>query len=166
MNAVRKHLSAIKGGRLAAAAHPAKVVSLLISDVPNDDPSVIASGPTVPDPSTFEEARAVLKRYGITPSSAVQQHLERADEEDSPKPGDPRLADVTNIMIATPQLSLEAAAEVARKAGMTPLLLGDGLEGEAYEVGKIMAGIAASVATPRPSRCRPLACCCRAERRR
>src|SRR5215208_4214580 len=87
MNAVRKHLSAIKGGRLAAAAHPAKVVSLLISDVPNDDPSVIASGPTVPDPSTFEDARAVLKRYGITPSSAIQQHLERAEEE-SPKPGD------------------------------------------------------------------------------
>ena len=155
MNAVRKHLSAIKGGRLAAAAHPAKVVSLLISDVPNDDPSVIASGPTVPDPSTFEDARAVLKRYGITPSSAVQQHLERAEEE-SPKPGDPRLADVTNIMIATPQLSLEAAAEVARKAGVTPLLLGDGLEGEACEVGKIMAGIAASVAThghPLPAPC-------------
>jgi glycerate 2-kinase len=155
MNAVRKHLSAIKGGRLAAAAHPAKVVSLLISDVPNDDPSVIASGPTVPDPSTFEDARAVLKRYGITPSSAVQRHLERAEEE-SPKPGDPRLADVTNIMIATPQLSLEAAAEVARKAGVTPLLLGDGLEGEACEVGKIMAGIAASVAThghPLPAPC-------------
>jgi glycerate 2-kinase len=155
MNAVRKHLSAIKGGRLAAAAHPAKVVSLLISDVPNDDPSVIASGPTVPDPSTFEDARAVLKRYGITPSSAVQRHLEGAEEE-SPKPGDPRLADVTNIMIATPQLSLEAAAEVARKAGVTPLLLGDGLEGEACEVGKIMAGIAASVAThghPLPAPC-------------
>ena len=155
MNAVRKHLSAIKGGRLAAAAHPAKVVSLLISDVPNDDPSVIASGPTVPDPSTFEDARAVLKRYGITPSSAVQQHLERAEEE-SPKPGDPRLADVTNIMIATPQFSLEAAAEVARKAGVTPLLLGDGLEGEACEVGKIMAGIAASVAIhghPLPAPC-------------
>ena len=155
MNAVRKHLSAIKGGRLVAAAHPAKVVSLLISDVPNDDPSVIASGPTVPDPSTFEDARAVLKRYGITPSPAVQKHLERAEEE-SPKPGDPRLADVTNIMIATPQLSLEAAAEVARKAGVTPLLLGDGLEGEACEVGKIMAGIAASVAThghPLPAPC-------------
>jgi glycerate 2-kinase len=155
MNAVRKHLSAIKGGRLAAAAHPAKVVSLLISDVPNDDPSVIASGPTVPDPSTFEDARAVLKRYGITPSSAVQRHLEGAEEE-SPKPGDPRLADVTNIMIATPQLSLEAAAEVARKAGVMPLLLGDGLEGEACEVGKIMAGIAASVAIhghPLPAPC-------------
>jgi hydroxypyruvate reductase len=155
MNAVRKHLSAIKGGRLAAAAYPAKVVSLLISDVPNDDPSVIASGPTVPDPSTFEDARAVLKRYGISPSPAVQKHLERAEEE-SPKPGDPRLADVTNIMIATPQFSLEAAAEVARKAGITPLLLGDSLEGEAYEVGKIMAGIAASAAThghPLPAPC-------------
>jgi len=155
MNAVRKHLSSIKGGRLAAAAYPAKVVSLLISDVPNDDPSVIASGPTVPDPSTFADARAVLKRYGITPSPAVLQHLERAEEE-SPKPDDPRLADVTNIMIATPQFSLEAAAEVARKAGVAPLLLGDSLEGEAYEVGKIMAGIAASVAThghPLPPPC-------------
>ncbi|WP_158046083.1 glycerate kinase type-2 family protein [Skermanella pratensis] len=155
MNAVRKHLSAIKGGRLGAAAHPAKVVSLLISDVPGDDPSVIASGPTVPDPSTFEDARAVLRRYNITPSDAVQRHLDRGEDE-TPKPGDPRLANVTNVMIATPQLSLEAAAEVARKAGVTPLLLGDALEGEATEVGKIMAGIALSAAThghPLPAPC-------------
>lgn len=155
MNAVRKHLSAIKGGRLGAAAHPAKVVSLLISDVPGDDPSVIASGPTVPDPSTFEDARAVLRRYNITPSDAVQRHLDRGEDE-TPKPGDPRLAGVTNVMIATPQFSLEAAAEVARKAGVTPLLLGDALEGEATEVGKIMAGIALSAAThghPLPAPC-------------
>ncbi|UEM18841.1 glycerate kinase [Skermanella mucosa] len=155
MNAVRKHLSAIKGGRLGAAAHPAKVISLLISDVPGDDPSVIASGPTVPDPSTFEDARAVLRRYNITPSEAVQRHLDRGEDE-TPKPGDPRLADVTNVMIATPQFSLEAAAEVARKAGVTPLLLGDALEGEATEVGKIMAGIALSAAThghPLPAPC-------------
>ncbi|UEM01537.1 glycerate kinase [Skermanella rosea] len=155
MNAVRKHLSAIKGGRLGAAAHPAKVVSLLISDVPGDDPSVIASGPTVPDPSTFDDARAVLRRYNITPSDAVQRHLDRGEDE-TPKPGDPRLANVTNVMIATPQFSLEAAAEVARKAGVTPLLLGDALEGEATEVGKIMAGIALSAAThghPLPAPC-------------
>lgn len=155
MNAVRKHLSAIKGGRLGAAAHPAKVVSLLISDVPGDDPSVIASGPTVPDPSTFEDARAVLRRYNITPSDAVQRHLDRGEDE-TPKPGDPRLANVTNVMIATPQFSLEAAAEVARKAGVTPLLLGDALEGEATDVGKIMAGIALSAAThghPLPAPC-------------
>ncbi|QQP91495.1 glycerate kinase [Skermanella sp. TT6] len=155
MNAVRKHLSAIKGGRLGAAAHPAKVVSLLISDVPGDDPSVIASGPTVPDPSTFEDARAVLRRYNITPSDAVQRHLDRGEDE-TPKPGDPRLANISNVMIATPQFSLEAAAEVARKAGVTPLLLGDALEGEATDVGKIMAGIALSAAThghPLPAPC-------------
>jgi hydroxypyruvate reductase len=145
MNVVRKHLSLIKGGRLAAAAHPARMVSLLISDVPGDDPSAIASGPTVPDPSTFADARAVLARYGIDPPPAVKAHLERALDE-TPKPGDPRLAGVENIMIATPQRSLEAAAEVARKAGVTPLLLGDALEGEAAEVGKVMAGIARSAA--------------------
>jgi glycerate 2-kinase len=144
MNVVRKHLSAIKGGRLAAAAHPAKVVSLLISDVPGDDPSAIASGPTVPDPSTFAEARAVLARYRIEPPPSVKAHLERAAEE-TPKPGDPRLAGVETIMIATPQLLLEAAAEVARTAGVQPLLLGDALEGEAAEVGKVMAGMAHSV---------------------
>ncbi|EWY39740.1 hydroxypyruvate reductase [Skermanella stibiiresistens SB22] len=155
MNVVRKHLSAIKGGRLGAAAYPAKVVSLLISDVPGDDPSVIASGPTVPDPSTFEDARAVLRRYNITPSDAVQRHLDRGEDE-TPKPGDPRLANVTNIMIATPQFSLEAAAKIARDAGVTPLLLGDALEGEATEVGKIMAGIALSAAAhghPLPAPC-------------
>jgi hydroxypyruvate reductase len=145
MNIVRKHLSAIKGGRLAAAAHPAKVVSLLISDVPGDDPAAIASGPTVADPSTFADARAVLKRYGIDPPPAVAAHLERALDE-TPKPGDPRLLGVENIMIATPQRSLEAAAEAARKAGVAPLLLGDALEGEAAEVGKVMAGIARSAA--------------------
>jgi hydroxypyruvate reductase len=144
MNVVRKHLSLIKGGRLAAAAHPAQVVSLLISDVPGDDPSAIASGPTVPDPSTFADAQAILARYGIEPPAAVAAHLSRAAEE-TPKLGDPRLAGTRNVMIAAPQLSLEAAAEVARAAGVTPLLLGDALEGEAAEVGKVMAGIARSV---------------------
>ena len=144
MNVVRKHLSAIKGGWLAAAAHPARVVSLLISDIPGDDPAAIASGPTVADSSTFADARAVLARYGIEPPPAVQAHLARAAEE-TPKPGDPRLAAVENLMIAMPQRSLEAAAAMAREAGMTPLLLGDALEGEAREVGRVMAGIARSV---------------------
>lgn len=144
MNVVRKHLSAIKGGRLAAAAHPARIVSLLISDVPGDDPSVIASGPTVPDASTFADARAILERYRIEPPSAVRRHLETAADE-TPKPGDPRLAGAEVKIIARPQRSLEAAAETAREAGFTPLLLGDALEGEAAEVGKLMAGIARSV---------------------
>lgn len=144
MNTVRRHLSAIKGGRLAAAAHPAKVVSLLISDVPGDDPAVIASGPTVPDPTTFEDARAILARYGITPPPAVAAHLERAEEE-TPKPGDPRLASAEAVIVARPQASLEAAAAVARRAGITPLILGDSLEGEAREVGKVMAGMALQV---------------------
>src|SRR5215471_16913400 len=141
MNAVRKHLSAIKGGRLAAAAHPARVVTLVISDVPGDDPAAIASGPTVPDPTTFAEARAILAKYGITSPAAVIQHLERGADE-APKPGDPRLAQAETITIATPQMSLEAAAACAERAGVTPLILGDAIEGEAREVGKVMAGIA------------------------
>jgi glycerate 2-kinase len=145
MNVVRKHLSAIKGGRLAAAAYPARVLTLVISDVPGDDPSAIASGPTVPDPSTFAEARAVLAKYGISEPRAAIQQLERAAEE-SPKPGDPRLAKTDMIMIATPQMSLEAAAAVAERAGVTPLILGDAIEGEAREVAKVMAGIARQAA--------------------
>jgi len=144
MNTVRRHLSAIKGGRLAAAAHPAKVVSLLISDVPGDDPTAIASGPTVPDPTTFADARAILARYGIEPPEAVTAHLACATEE-TPKPGDPRLTAAETIIIAKPQASLEAAAEVARRAGVTPLILGDSLEGEAREVGRVMAGMALQV---------------------
>ena len=146
MNTVRRHLSAVKGGRLAAAAYPAKVVSLLISDVPGDDPAAIASGPTIPDPTSFADARAVLERFRIVPPAAVRRHLDAARDE-TPKPGDPRLAGVDNVMIATPQRSLDAAAAVARAAGITPLLLGDALEGEAAEVGKVMAGIARSAAT-------------------
>jgi len=145
MNLVRKHLSAIKGGRLAAAAHPARVVTLVISDVPGDDPAAIASGPTVADPTTFAGAREVLARYGIGEPEAVIRHLERAEEE-TPKPGDPRLAGVRTVVVASPQLSLEAAAEVARRAGVTPLILGDAIEGEAREVGRVMAGIARQAA--------------------
>ena len=145
MNVVRKHLSAIKGGRLAAAAYPAQLLTLVISDVPGDDPALIASGPTVADPSSFEDARAVLKKYGITEPKAVIDHLNRAADE-TPKPGDIRLTKARTITIAAPQLSLEAAAEVGRAAGVTPFILGDALEGEAREVGRVMAGIARQTA--------------------
>lgn len=145
MNTVRRHLSAIKGGRLAAAAHPARVVTLVISDVPGDDPAAIASGPTVADPTTFADAAAILDRYGIEAPASVRAHLAAAEEE-TPKPGDPRLAAAELQMIATPQMSLDAAAAVARAAGVTPLILGDALEGEAAEAGKLMAGIARAAA--------------------
>ena len=145
MNCVRRHLSAIKGGRLALAAHPARVVALLVSDVPGDDPTVIASGPTVADPTTLADARAVLARYGIEPPDAVRRHLENPDSE-TPKPGDPRLAHAEAIIIARPQDALEAAAAEARAAGVTPLILGDSLEGEAREVGRVLAGMALSCA--------------------
>ena len=144
MNIVRKHLSALKGGRLAAAIHPARLVTLVISDVPGDDLSVIASGPTVPDPSTFAQARAILARYGITEPAGVLACLEREAEE-SPKPGDPRLLAAVTHLIATPQMSLEAAATLAREAGMTPVILGDAIEGESREVARVMAGIAHQV---------------------
>jgi glycerate 2-kinase len=145
MNAVRKHLSAIKGGRLAAAAHPARVVSLLISDVPGDDPAVIGSGPTVPDPTTFADALSILRQYRIEPpAAAVAEHL-RAARDETPKPGDPRLAGAETIIVARPQASLEAAATRARAAGIVPMILGDALEGEAREVGKVLAGIALQV---------------------
>jgi hydroxypyruvate reductase len=143
MNCVRKHLSAIKGGRLAAAAAPARVVTLLISDVPGDDPATIASGPTVPDPTTFADARAVFAKYGIEPPEAVRRRFEAARDE-TPKPGDPRLANTEIRLIARPLASLEAAAEAARAVGITPIILGDAIEGEAREVATVMAGIARS----------------------
>jgi glycerate-2-kinase len=145
MNVVRRHLSAIKGGRLAAAAHPARVVTLAISDVPGDDPAAIASGPTVPDPSSFAEARAIVARYGIALPESVRAHLDAAAEE-TPKPGDPRLARAEYRMIATPLMALQAAAAEARALGLTPLILGDALEGEAREAGTLLAGIARSAA--------------------
>ncbi|MDE3011394.1 MAG: glycerate kinase, partial [Pseudomonadota bacterium] len=141
MNCVRKHLSAIKGGRLAAACAPARVLTLLISDVPGDDPSVIASGPTVADPTTCAEALAILHKYRIDAPPAVLAHLVQAHDE-TPKPGDARLANAHTVMIATPNASLEAAADVARAAGVTPLILGDSLEGESREVALVHAGIA------------------------
>ena len=141
MNCVRRHLSAIKGGRLAAACHPARVVNLLISDVPGDDPIDIASGPTVADPTTCLDALAIVRRYGIELPAGAHRLLESGDGE-SVKPGDPRLANVSTRIIASPQMALEAAAAVAREAGVTPLILGDSIEGEAREVAKVMAGIA------------------------
>ncbi|MEM1344333.1 MAG: glycerate kinase [Pseudomonadota bacterium] len=153
MNVVRKHLSRIKGGRLGAACHPARLVSLMISDVPGDDPATIASGPTVGEGSTPAEALAILARYSIEVPESVAAHL--AGPKDAPTPDDPRLERVENRLIAAPQRSLEAAAEAARAAGITPLILGDSLEGEAREVGVVMAGIARQVLThgqplPRP----------------
>lgn len=155
MNCVRKHLSAIKGGRLAAAAAPAEVVTLAISDVPGDDPSVIASGPTVPDPTTFADALAVLEKYGIAGPGAVLEHL-RAAREETPKPGDARLARAKTVLVATPQLALEAAAEVACANGVAPVILGDAIEGEAREVARVHAAIALQAARhgqPAPPPC-------------
>jgi len=144
MNAVRKHLSGIKGGRLAAAAAPARLVTLAISDVPGDDPAVIGSGPTVPDPTTFAEVRAIIARYGITPSPAVAARLAKDDDE-TPKPGS--LPRTEFRLIATPAMALHATAEAARGHGLVPLILGDALEGESREMGTVMAGIARSVRT-------------------
>lgn len=144
MNCVRKHLSAIKGGRLAAAAAPARVVALMISDVPNDDLSVIASGPTAPDATTRQDALAVLDKYRIDAPPAVLAHL-NSEACETPKPGDPIFAKVENILIATPQGSLDAAAAVAAKAGFTPCILGD-LEGESRDVALVHAGIAKQIA--------------------
>lgn len=143
MNIARKHLSAIAGGRLAAAAFPARLVALLISDVPGDDPAVIASGPTVGERSTPADALAILERYGIEPPERVRRHLERS--AGCPAPDDPRLARTENRVIAAPQMSLEAAAGRARLAGLAPLILSDCIEGEAREAAKVLGGIALEV---------------------
>ena len=141
INTVRKHLSAIKGGRLAAAAAPARVVTLAISDVPGDDPAVIASGPTVPDPTTFAEAQAVLAKYRIEAPRAVSAHLAAALEE-TPKPGDPAFARARFELIASPTQALAAAAEAALARGVTPIVLSDRIEGEARDVAAVHAAIA------------------------
>ena len=145
MNCVRRHLSAVKGGRLAAACHPAQVLTLLISDVPGDNPIDIASGPTVADPTTCADALAIINRYRIELPPAVRALLQSAEGE-SIKPGDGRLARAETRMITAPQMALEAAAQVARAAGLTPYILGDSLEGEARDLGKALAGIARQVA--------------------
>jgi hydroxypyruvate reductase len=144
MNCVRRHLSAIKGGRLAAACHPARVVTLLISDVPGDDPADIASGPTVGDASTCADALAILRRYNIDVPETVREALETATGE-SVKPGDPRLRGNVTTIVATPQMALERAAAVARSAGFATHILGDAIEGEARDIGKALGGIALQV---------------------
>jgi hydroxypyruvate reductase len=145
MNCVRRHLSGIKGGRLAVACHPAKVVNLLISDVPGDNPVDIASGPTVGDPTTCADALAIVARYGIALPEKAAAILESGESE-TIKPDDPRLADVETHLIATPALALQAAASVAKEHGVTPHVLGDDIEGEARHVAKVLGGIALSVA--------------------
>lgn len=144
MNCVRKHLSAIKGGRLARAVAPAQLITMLISDVPNDDLDVIASGPTVADPTTCKDALSILQKYAITEPALAIEYL-RAAHDETPKPNDGVFRNATNVLIGTPQKSLQAAADVARDAGYTPLILGDSIEGEAREVAKVHAGITKQV---------------------
>ncbi len=144
MNCVRKHLSAIKGGRLALACHPARVVTLVVSDVPGDDPAVVASGPTLADKTTQAEALHILEKYALPISPAVRAVLTDPAQE-TPKPGDQRLEGNSAVIIATAQEALEAAAEAARVAGYTPLILSNSMEGEAREVAIAHAGIARQV---------------------
>jgi glycerate 2-kinase len=144
MNCVRKHLSRIKGGRLAAACAPAQVVTLTISDVPGDDPSVIASGPTVPDVTTCADAWAILQRYKIEVPAAIEAAL-KAGALETPKPS-PAWDKQPVHLIATPQQSLDAAAELARAAGLNAYMLSDELEGESREVGKVHAALARAAA--------------------
>jgi glycerate 2-kinase len=146
MNCVRRHLSAIKGGRLAAACHPAQVLTLLISDVPGDNPIDIASGPTVADPTTCADALAIIERYRIELPQAPCARCCRAAEGEIRQARRCRLARAETRMITAPQMALEAAAQVARAAGLTPYILGDSLEGEARDMGKALAGIARQVA--------------------
>jgi len=145
INCVRRHLSAIKGGRLAAACHPARVLTLLMSDVPGDRPLDIASGPTVADPTTCADALAILRRYRIDAPPRIYAHLESGRGE-SVKPGDLRIAAAEARLIAAPQLALEAAAALARAAGIDAHILSDAVEGESREVGKVMAALALHIA--------------------
>jgi len=150
MNVVRKHLSAIKGGWLAAAAFPARLDALLISDVPGDDPGLIASGPTVLDPSTAAEAEDILRRRGIVLPPAVESYFRKGPEE-TPKPGDERLSKAEAVLIASPMASLEAAARLAEREGAKAVILGDAIEGEAREVGREMAAAALREKAANPS---------------
>jgi glycerate 2-kinase len=149
MNCVRKHLSRIKGGRLALACHPARVVTLAISDVPGDDPSTIASGPTVADPSTCAEALQIMERYALTMPS-LEADLLSKNALETPKSGDPRLAGHSVQVIATPMQSLQAAAALAREAGLNAYILSDEIEGESREVGKVHGALARHVALGHP----------------
>ena len=138
INTVRKHLSAIKGGRLARACAPARLLSLIISDVPGDDPSHVASGPTVPDATTFADVRAIIEKYDLNLPPTVSAHI-KAGTEETPKPGDEIFNGSQVLVIAAACLSLAAAAEVAQAAGVTPIILGDAIEGESRDVGRLMA---------------------------
>ena len=141
---MRRHLSGIKGGRLGAACHPAQLLTLLISDVPGDAPMDIASGATVADATTCAQALDIIARYQIQLTPAARQLLESGAGE-TVKPGDTRLQASQVRLIATPQLALEAAAEVAQAAGFTPYILGDSLEGESRDVAKVLGGVARQV---------------------
>ncbi len=145
MNCLRKHLSMLKGGRLAVRAYPARLLSLIISDVPGDDPAIVASGPTVADPTTSADALAIVSRYGLALAPRVMDYL-RSPRSETPKPGDPRLAGAEARIIADPARSLAAAAAFAKARGVAPVSLGDRVEGEAREVGG---------ATPRKSQRAP-----------
>lgn len=150
MNTLRKHLSTIKGGRLALAAHPARVVSLIVSDIPGDNPAFVASGPTVPDPGTREDALSIVKAYGMSLPDAAMRHL-ASPAADAPKPDDPRIGRNETHIIASATVSLEASAEEARRLGVEAVILSDSMEGEAREV----AGVHAAVAREIASRDRP-----------
>ena len=145
INCIRRHLSAIQGGRLGAACAPARLLTLAISDVPGDRLTDIASGPTVGDPSTCADALAILTRHRLEPSAAVRAWLESGRGE-SVKPGDPRLRGAEARLVATPQAALEAAAAAVRAAGFDAHILGDAIEGEAREVARVLAALARQVA--------------------
>lgn len=145
MNCVRKHLSAMKGGRLAAAAAPAGLVTLLISDIPGDDPAAVASGPTIADETTSADALSVISKYDMDVPDQVIRHLE-SPESETPKPDDPVFANTETIMIATPGMAVAAAAKVARDAGFAVHELGDAIEGESREVGREQAALALDIA--------------------
>jgi hydroxypyruvate reductase len=146
MNAVRKHVSDIKGGRLAAAAHPARVVSLVVSDIPGDNPALVASGPTVPDTTTREDAIRIVETYGMALPDAVMTHL-RSDRAAAPGPEDQRFANNEVHVIASAAVSLDAAAAEANRQGIDAVILSDAIEGEAREVGGVHAAVAREVAS-------------------
>lgn len=146
MNAIRKHVSAIKGGRLAARAHPARVVSLIVSDIPGDNPALVASGPTVPDAASRADAQKAIEAYGIELPKAVMEHL-NSPEADAPHPDDERFARNEVKLIASAAVSLEAAAAEAKRQGIEAVILSDSIEGEAREVGSVHAAIAREIAT-------------------
>ncbi|WP_319411217.1 glycerate kinase [uncultured Cohaesibacter sp.] len=146
MNCVRRHLSAIKGGRLAAQCYPARLTTLMISDVPGDNPMDIASGPTVADPTTCAEALDIIERYRLALPQSVMTALGSAASE-SLKAGDERLSKASHHIVAAPQMALEAAASLARAEGLEAHILGDSLEGEARDVGTVMAGMVRQIAS-------------------